>query len=84
MEEGEGMKKVFGALAFLSFFVALGTVGAIEQDMVSLGTGFLRAAIALGCMWLFGWLAGGFDPPDYADDQKKSRPREQHSHRRQA
>lgn len=33
------MKKLFGVLAFLSFFWLLGVVGAIEQDMMALGIG---------------------------------------------
>lgn len=65
------MKKVFGVLALLAFLFALGTVGAIEQDMVGLAEGFVRAAICIALMWLFGWLAGGFNPPDYAEDQKE-------------
>lgn len=76
------MKKVFGALAFLSFFIILGIVGSIEQDMVSLGVGFIRAIIAMAAFYIFTWLAGGFDPPDYTDDRKENRRQERYSHRR--
>ena len=35
--EEQIMKKVFGVLAFLSFFYLLGVVGAVEQDTMVLG-----------------------------------------------
>jgi hypothetical protein len=35
MEEGHFMKKVFGILAFLSFFYLLGVVGSIEKEIIS-------------------------------------------------
>lgn len=35
------MKRIFGTLAFLSFFWLLGTVAAVEQDMMALSTGTL-------------------------------------------
>ena len=52
------MKKVFGVLAFLSFFYLLGVVGAVEQDTMALGTGMVRMGIGLGCFWLFCELSG--------------------------
>lgn len=78
------MKKVFGVLAFLSFFYALGVVGGIEQDMIGLGAGFLHACISIGCFYLFCHLSGAFDPPDYTPPKKKSRPRKRNFRRRQA
>ena len=36
------MKKVFGVLAFLSFFYLLGVVGAVEQDTMALGAGMVH------------------------------------------
>lgn len=62
MEEGHFMKKVFGTLAFLSFFYILGIVGAVEQDTMVLGAGMVRMGIGLGCFWLFCELSGAFDP----------------------
>jgi len=62
------MKKVFGTLSFLSFFYMFGVGGAIEQDMIALGAGFLRMVIGLVCWWLFAWLAGAFDDT-YAYDE---------------
>ena len=55
------MKKVFGTIAFLSFMFLLGTVGAVEQDMIPLGTGGIRMVVGLASLWLFTWLTGGFD-----------------------
>lgn len=54
------MKKVFGVLAFLSFFYLLGVVGAVEQDTMALGAGMVRMGIGLGCFWLFCELSGAF------------------------
>ena len=59
------MKKVFGVLAFLSFFYLLGVVDAVEQDTMTLGAGMVRMGNGLGCFWLFCELSGAFypDPP---------------------
>ena len=56
------MKKVFGTLAFLSFFYILGVVGAVEQNTMALGAGIVRMGIGLGCFWLFCELSGAFYP----------------------
>ena len=61
------MRKVFGVLAFFSFFWLLGVVGGIEQDTVSLGTGTIYI-----CFYVFCKLSGAFDPYPY---KRKSRPR---------
>lgn len=82
MEEGEGVKKVFGVCAFFSFFYALGIVGGIEQDLIGLGEGFVRAIIAIGLMGLFIELSGASDPPNYSDTEEENRPQERHSRRR--
>ena len=55
------MKKVFGTIAILSFLFLLGTVGSVEQDMIPLGTGVIHMVSGLASLWLFTWLAGGFD-----------------------
>ena len=55
------MKKIFGTIAFLSFLFLLGTVGSVEQDMIPLGTGVIRMVVSFASLWLFTWLAGGFD-----------------------
>lgn len=71
MEKGEGMKKVFGTLSFLSFFYALGICGSIEIDAIELWPGFLRAMLGMICFGLFAWLAGAFDDT-YAYDEEKA------------
>lgn len=68
------MKRIFGTLAFLSFFWLLGTVAAVEQDMMALSTGTLHMAVALALFYVFCKLAGAFDP--YIPQKKKSRRRE--------
>lgn len=62
------MKKVFGALAFLSFFYLLGVVGSIEKEIVTLGVGAIHMAVSLVCFGLFGKLYGLSEPK-----QRKSR-----------
>ena len=73
------MKKFFGVLAFSSFIAVFGTVGAIEQDMISLGRGVIYGVVSMACLYLFTWLAGGFDPycQDFDEDEEyeESRPR---------
>jgi hypothetical protein len=64
------MKKVFGVLAFISFFLMFGFVGAVEQDMVPLGIGTFRMFAALGAWALFTWLAGGFEPYPYDEENR--------------
>lgn len=59
---GTDNEKVFGVLAFLSFFYLLGVVGAVEQDTMALGAGMVRMGIGLGCFWLFCELSGAFYP----------------------
>lgn len=55
------MKKLFGVLAVLAFFFMLGTIGAMECDMISLGAGVARCVVCLICFGVFTDLAGGFD-----------------------
>ena len=65
------MRKVSGFLAVASFFWLYGTIGAVEQDMLSLGTGTLHMIFALACFYVFCKLAGVF----YPTEKKKSRSR---------
>ena len=70
MEEGDRMRKFLGWTTALSFLFVLGTVGAIEQDMISLKTGVIRSIIGLVILWVSIEKANGFYPED-----EKSRPR---------
>lgn len=54
------MKKVYVALAFLSFLYAFGVIGAVERETISAGAGVLRVSIGLGCFWQFCELSGAF------------------------
>lgn len=58
MEEGHFMKKVFGALAFISFFYLTGVVGSIEKEIITLSVGAIHMAVSLVCFGLFGKLYG--------------------------
>ena len=69
------MKRVFGILAFMSFMCLLGSAGAVEQDMVTLGTGFVYMVLSLAAFAFFTWLAGGFDYSYTFDEDEESRPR---------
>ena len=55
------MKEFFGVLCLTAFIFCLGTVGAMEQDMIDLLPGTIRAFAFLGLAALFGKLAGAFD-----------------------
>ena len=66
------MRRFFGVLAFLSFFWLYRTIGAVEQDMLSLGTGTIHMILALACFYVFCKLSGAFDP---VPRKRKSRPR---------
>ena len=65
------MRKISGFLAVASFFWLYGTIGAVEQDMLSLGTGTIHMVLALACFYVFCKLAGAF----YPTQKKKSRSR---------
>lgn len=65
------MRKVSGFLAVASFFWLYGAIGAVEQDMLSLGTGTIHMILALACFYVFCKLAGAF----YPTQKKKSRSR---------
>ena len=54
------LRKVFGSLAFLMFFLIYGTVGAIEHDTLTLFEGTVRLIIFLALWILVIHLAGGF------------------------
>lgn len=56
------IKTVCGVIAFVFFFLMLGTVGAIEQDQVALGPGIIRAFVFEALWAVFCKLAGAFDP----------------------
>ena len=58
------MKKVFEVLSVLAFLLCLGSVGAVEQDMIDLVPGMIRAFAFLGLFALFGKLGGAFDYTD--------------------
>ena len=54
-------KTVCGVIAFVMFFVMLGTVGAVENDALPLLPGAVRILAALGLWVLFSYLAGALD-----------------------
>ena len=55
-------KTVFGVIAFVMFFLMIGTVGAVECDTLPLGSGMVQAFVYMGLWVLFSWLAGAFEP----------------------
>lgn len=73
------MRKFFEVLAFLSFFWLYGTIGAVEQNMLFLGTGTIHMVLALAGFYVFCKLAGAF----YSTQKKKNAP-DQHIGKRQA
>lgn len=65
------MKKIFGLLAVASFVWLYGAIAAVEQNILSLGTGTIHMILALACFYVFCKLAGAF----YPTQKKKSRSR---------
>lgn len=63
------MKMAFEIMAVLAFVLCLGSVGAVEQDMVDLVPGMIRAFFFLGLFALFGKLGGAFDYTDEGGEQ---------------
>lgn len=53
--------RVCGAVAFVSFFLLLGSAGALENDSITLAQGIVQMLLTGGACALFAWLAGGFD-----------------------
>lgn len=64
------MKRFFEALAFIAFFYILGTVGALEHDVISFGAAVMRIGIGFICFWIFFKLSGCFPT---SSKQRKSR-----------
>lgn len=64
-------KSVSGVIAFVMFFLMLGTVGGIENDTIPLLPGMIQTFAFMGLWVLFSHLAGAFDYP-----QEMSEPRE--------
>ena len=54
-------KRICGAIAFVSFFLLLGSAGALENDSITLAQGAVQILLTGGACALFTWLAGGFD-----------------------
>ena len=50
-----------GSIAFVMFFLIVGTVGAVECDTLPLFEGTIRSIIFLALWVLFTYLAGGFE-----------------------
>lgn len=64
-------KSVSGVIAFVMFFLMLGTVGGIENDTIPLLPDMIQTFAFMGLWVLFSHLAGAFDYP-----QERSEPRE--------
>lgn len=77
-------KSFYGAIAFLMFFLMIGTVGAVECDTVSLHTGTIRSFVFLALWVLFTYLAGGFE--EYTEKDRRTNatkydgPYQKHNH----
>ena len=54
------MKKIFSAIAFTSFFLVLGSVGAMERYTISLVQGAVQMFGFMASFGLSAYLAGSF------------------------
>ena len=53
-------KSIFGAIAFVSFFLVLGSVGAMERYTISFEQGAVQMVGFMASFALCAYLAGGF------------------------
>jgi uncharacterized membrane protein YhaH (DUF805 family) len=63
------LRTLSGSIAFVMFFLIIGTVGAVECDILPLFKGTIRLIIFLALWVLFIYLAGGFE--EYAERRDK-------------
>ncbi|MEN6487849.1 MAG: hypothetical protein ABFD66_03040 [Smithella sp.] len=54
----KAVKKICGITCFLGFMFVFGTVGALENDTITLGQGILQACIGLAVFAGAGYLGG--------------------------
>lgn len=62
MLQNKVLKNIFGVLAFLSFFMIIGTTGALEHDTITFTQSIVQGSISMLCFYLFAKLAGAFEP----------------------
>ena len=53
-------KSIFGAIAFVSFFLVLGSVGAMETYRISFEQGVMQICVFLICFVCCSYVSGGF------------------------
>lgn len=61
MLKNKTARTVCGVIAFVMFFLALGTVGSMEHDLIPLGAGFVRTLVFEALFALFAKLAGAMN-----------------------
>jgi hypothetical protein len=69
------LRTLSGSIAFVMFFLIIGTVGAVECDTLPLFEGTIRSIIFLALWVLFTCLAGGFE--EYAERRDKQKGRKE-------
>lgn len=67
MEEGKGMKKIYGVMSFMSVIYMFSTVASIEGDQIALLGGVIHLVISLIFFGLFSRLANFFYTEDTAE-----------------
>ena len=67
------LRTLSGSIAFVMFFLIIGTVGAVECDALPLFEGTIRLIIFLALWVLFTYLAGGFEEYSERRDKQKGR-----------
>lgn len=55
------LKKVYGTLAFISFFMVIGAAGASEHNTISFTQTIIQVGLSLVSFYIFARLAGAFD-----------------------
>jgi len=61
MRKRKLFENICGGVSFLGFLLLMGTVGAMENDTITLGRGFLQAVICLAIFAGAAYLGGYMD-----------------------
>jgi len=71
-------KNLYGTIAFVSFFIVLGSVGAMEHDTVPFWQGVGQVFFFMASFAFFTYLAGGFEEMGHEfarfDERTKAEP----------
>lgn len=75
MRKRKLFENICGVVSFLGFLLLMGTVGAMENDNITLGRGFLQAVISLAIFAGAAYLGGYMDEDQVYRTRRAARER---------